>query len=158
MLLPGVRSYEEDKEALDELRQNARATFEFGKRWNDQVLARLADPDYQDKIEDICNLMNQSREADPEDIAESHRLLGQWFADYIRDAGYNAQINPTVLKQMILVAFPTINPDGKLTPDNVEQVYLITRRVLNTYLDVKKSDKYSLRNLLGNGGAPVYFS
>ena len=156
VLTPAVSSYEEDKEQLDILRGQARATFEYRKKFGDKILLQLKNPSV-DKQE-VCNLLNAGFDTDTAEAKLSHEKLGEWFAAYLQDNGFRAQSNPALVKQMITLAFPPITTDPKLTPDNVEEAFLNLRRLNNMYMDIKKEEQHGLSNLLGRGGYSVTFS
>mmetsp|Transcript_14891 Transcript_14891/g.41144 ORF Transcript_14891/g.41144 Transcript_14891/m.41144 type:complete len:706 (-) Transcript_14891:285-2402(-) len=158
-LMPGIRSYEEDKEDLASLRSHAKGTFQFRKEFQDGILNRLKDPETEEKLPEICKAINHAFfHADPEDIERADENIGKWFAAYLRHNGFNAQTQPTVVKQMIMLAFPPILEDEELTPENIQAAFLKARRVTGNYMDIERKRENSYTDLMGNGTAPTWFS
>lgn len=84
--------------------------------------------------------------------------MGQWFADYMMDAGYVIEDSPIMHKQMIMKAFPRINPSGQeITTDNAEQVILNYSRLLNNYWNEKEHPAFK-KALVGRFGSGSFTS
>jgi len=160
-LAPQVTSYDDDKEDLKELRAHAHETFLFRKQRNAQFLSELANPENTERLPELVLQFQSILEMDEEIIHESHEKLGNWFGDYLKASGYAAHVQPVVIKQMIMSAFPTVLEEGKeITPENFQQILLHAQRVYNQYLDIPEENPYSLNGILATRGTtPVgYFS
>lgn len=145
LLLQHASTYEQDKALLDKLRFHAQSTFEAEIRFTDDWLVRIAE---HDNLPELYKSINMSISANDEEVAEVHRELGQWFADYIHDSGYYAHYSPILVKQMILSAFPVIMHDKEFTPENAEQALLNMRYVYNRYIGLREEPKYTLPEVL----------
>ena len=150
-----VKTFEEDKASLALLDLDARTAFQWWQEDNDRLLREVTDPSRRDKLPEICAKLNTALHSDPSLKAEVHQELGRWFADYLNDSGYEAQVAPILIKQMILSAFPPINKDKEYTPENAEKVLLNARNVLSQYITLGDDRKYTLEALLGGGGARI---
>lgn len=83
VICPGT--YESDKTRLNQLRAQAKDDYAFSI---DQMDRLIADLNNTDDIQGIINTVNNSlATADPELVKKSNAELGQWFADYLSDAG-----------------------------------------------------------------------
>lgn len=66
--------------------------------------------------------------------------MGEWFSDYMKDSLFFLDGRRiTLLKQMIMQAFPPINKDGAITEDNIQPVVLEYMRLINDYFEMRKS-------------------
>ena len=157
VLVPKVKTYEEDKEALDDLRKHAHEGFLARREINDELLNKLHSPEMQSQLPELCGKFNLSLQGDAQAVDETYQALGQWFADYLRDNGYHAQTRPLVVKQLILSAFPTITEGDELTPENLEEALINERGLANHYLDLGATSKMGLVRLLGEHGNQIGF-
>ena len=130
-LTPPVRSYEDDKDRLNEMRKNAREDFAY-QHFQHYFYLRFQDTaEHRQEIVDHLN-----RSASPQqDLDKTAEDLGKWFADYGKDNGYfmdGSQMAP-LMKQMIMYAFPPINRDGKITAENLTPTTLRVATIANDY-------------------------
>ena len=88
---------------------------------------------------------NISREKDEAGI-EAKRDLGQWIGDYLDANGYGPHINSTLVKQMILSAFPSISTDEEYTPENIEGALVRSRQVMNEYAGMGETKVWTLQD------------
>ena len=157
-IVPRVRPYAEDKDKLAELRENAIDNFRFRHAIQDQALAELSNANSDITAHELCDLMNTAVSGDPEAVKETTTDVGQWVADYMTANGYHPHLNSLLIKQMVMVAFPTINQDGEYTPKNLETSLLRARQILGNYRDHEEK-KYSLfQGVLGKGFRPQFYT
>lgn len=158
-ILPRVRSYTEDKNNLDDLRANALDNFKFRHALQDHALAELAASDSPFTTAELCDLLNTAVSADREAIRATNGDLGRWISDYMDANGYLPHLNSLLIKQMVMTAFPSINTDGKCTPENLETTLIKARKILGKYRDHEEGHKHSLfRGVLGKGQRPQFFA
>eukprot|EP00536_Pseudo-nitzschia_multiseries_P004817 jgi/Psemu1/189075/e_gw1.84.76.1 len=161
-ILPRVKPYAEDKDKLDELRANALDNYRFRHALQDQALAELTAPDGRFHAEELCDLLNTAlADGDSEAINKSTADVGNWIGDYLQANGYFPHMNSLIIKQMVMSTFPSINTEGKATPENIEETLIKSRYVLGKYRDFeeKKNAKYGLfRGILGKGHRPQFFT
>ena len=77
-------SYEADKSRLEQLREQAKDDFVFEMNLMDEYIKTLNETE---DVEGLIESVNKSYEVDPELVKKSNAELGQWFADYLQDAG-----------------------------------------------------------------------
>jgi len=135
-------SYADEKANLCDMKRHAKADFEF---YGKQMLSHLegdclAD---EDKRERLVRMIKKSR-APSSKQEELKRELGEWFADYMVDAGYQIDESPFIFKQLILSAFPRVIPPGdtEFTKENIEQATLNFARLYNHYLEEEENAAY----------------
>ncbi|VEU34721.1 unnamed protein product [Pseudo-nitzschia multistriata] len=161
-ILPKIKSYAEDKDKLGELRANALDNYRFRHALQDQTLAELTAPNGRFNAEELCDLLNTAiSNVDEEAVNQSTADVGQWIGDYMAANGYYPHQNSLIIKQMIMSTFPSINTDGKATPENIEQTLIRSRYLIGKYADLeeKKHGKYSLLGgILGKGHRPQFFT
>merc|ERR1719469_644790 len=135
----------------------AAPSFVFFKDYIDEHIDAFnkKDDDWTSRLEQF----NKSRLCDTEDSEAVYKEIGQWFADYIKDAGYNVHNNPLLTKQFILSAFPPLTFDKEITSDNFEEYALHQRRVIDQYIMKTKDDKskYSWESIVGKGFCPTLY-
>lgn len=123
-------TYEQDKPMLSEFRKRARHDFEVVNQRLEKFLTLVHDPE-------VCSALIKQFEASTvpeEEMTHLKEDLGKWFADYMEDSGYFMDEVPILYKQMIMDAFPPVNPGGKVTEENAEQVIINYIRVIKKYL------------------------
>jgi len=129
-LLPPVRSYADDKPNLCTLYKHAAEDFEY-QHFRQYYYLSLQDTPQGKR--DIVEHLRQS--CPPIDVQQARaKDLGEWFADHMHENGYfldGGQI--TLLKQMIMHAFPRVNVDGELTEENLTETTTRFAKVLNEY-------------------------
>jgi len=161
-ILPRVKPFAEDKDKLDELRANALDNYRFRHALQDQTLAELTAPNGRFSAEELCDLLNTAIvDGDPEAVAKSTADVGQWIGDYMQANGYFPHMNSLLIKQMVMSTFPSINTEGKVTPENIEETLIQSRYILGKYRDheEKKYGKYNLfQGVLGKGQRPQFFT
>ena len=79
---PGT--YEGDKHRLDQLRKQAKDDYVFEIKLMDDYIKRLNDAE---DVQGLIDSVNKAYDADPELVKQANTDLGQWFADYLQDAG-----------------------------------------------------------------------
>ena len=158
-IVPSVKTYSDDKESLDELRENARENFKFRTELMDRVLCELSDPNSEVNNEELCKFLNNAARGDPDVIDEHTRDVGQWISDYLRDSGYQPHVNSVLLKQMVMSAFPTVNTAGEMyTPETIEDSLIRSRHVMGKYLEHEESKVWKIRSILGKGNRPQFYA
>lgn len=165
-LVPKIKPYSEEKDSLCELAKEAGATFRFRRDMRDRVLSEVAkapgDGEKQEKLEEFCSLVNLARGklAEKEEVEEAQRDMGQWIGEYLADNGYNPHVNPMLVKQMVLTAFPTITKEKEVTPSNIEDILLRDGRVMSSYIGVQDSQKsrYSLTGILSTQAGQNFYA
>jgi hypothetical protein len=150
LLVVHPKPYSEDREHLAELKHRAVDDFRSRQEHLEELLSKFSDPSFKANLPEMCNKVNSSLTANPETIDEVHRELGQWFGDYLLNNGYQAHFTSTLIKEMILAAFPPITA-GDIRPDNVEETLLKLRFIYNEYLRLKGDRTYTRQSVLGNG-------
>lgn len=134
--------YEDERANLCNLRRHAKADFEF---YGKQMLSHLEGDCLtdDDKRERLVGMIRKSR-APSAKQEELKRELGEWFAAYMVDAGYQIDESPFVFKQLILTAFPRVIPlgDTEFTEDNIEFATLNFARLYNHYLEEQENSDY----------------
>lgn len=161
IIVPKVKSYEEDKDSLPELMSHATEMFQFKMEMNDRILSELADPRSERDATEFCGFLNTGLYGNEEVVQEHTDDLGRWIGAYLKDKGYNPHTQSLVIKQMVLSAFPPVREEQEYTPENLEETLVKTRRVMNYYLEAQDKPKrnYTWSSVLGNGGgAPVFYS
>ena len=128
------RSFEEDKPHLPEMRQHAEADFQY---WSELMNSHLGSSclESAEKRERLAQRGHESG-TPVEERRKRAKDLGQWFADYVYDAGYQIDESPIIFKQMIMTAFPRImksEDQNELTAENIESVTLNFAKVYNHY-------------------------
>jgi hypothetical protein len=127
-----VRKYADDKECLKFYKARALEDFRFTQKLQAKYLSMLDTPEHRSEVVEKLNKVVPPK-AEQEKLAAE---MGNWFADYMKDAGYfldGGRI--TVMKQMIMEAFPPINKDGELTEDNIETTVLKYMKLTNDYFE-----------------------
>lgn len=161
-LVPKVSTYKQDKGDLSVLRRHAESAFRYRVDLFNRILSELDDPKREKGVDELCEMINGAllgRDVEDEALIQSTNAdVGQWVADYLADNGYNPHTNSTVIKQMVLTAFPTVTQEGEYRPETLKDVLLRSAQVMNEYLDVQERHKYSWSKLLGNGGKPTFYS
>ncbi|KAL3925136.1 MAG: hypothetical protein SGILL_000608 [Bacillariaceae sp.] len=159
MIIPRVSTYEEDRNNLSALLDLAGETFQNRKDLNQRVLLAMDDPENAQHLDEYVAMLNAAHyNGDPESIKTAKDDMGQWVADYLAANGYNPHINSVLIKQMVLTVFPSISGERDYTTENVKGRLLMADQVLDEYLTIEEKRKYSWSKLLGNGGAPIFYS
>eukprot|EP00934_Nitzschia_sp_Nitz4_P000349 Nitzschia sp. Nitz4//scaffold439_size10204//1263//3507//NITZ4_009078-RA/size10204-processed-gene-0.0-mRNA-1//-1//CDS//3329551863//349//frame0 len=114
LIIPRVKPYSEEKEALLALCHEGRALFESRTRVIDRVLMALNDPSHEPSPEEICDVLNKTAVHDPRIINDASTDLGQWIGEYLDDSGYAPHLHSTTIKQMILAALPPLSFEKEL--------------------------------------------
>jgi len=152
------RTYEEDKaDGLNKIIESATPSILFMKDYTDAMIDA-----YNKKDDDFVNILeqfNKSKKCDTDDSEAVYKEIGRWFADYIKDAGYNVHNYPLLTKQFILTAFPPLTFDKEITAENVEAYALHQRRLIDQYLKITddKENKYAWENIFGTGHRPTIY-
>ena len=118
----------------------------------DQHLSAIAQGKNEIPLDQACEQANKSLAVGDEEATQINAELGKWFSDYLSANGYQTHTNPSMIKHMIMTAFPTIMEDEKLTPENLEDVLLNARRVYAQHAALEKdSARYTFATILGTG-------
>jgi len=155
------KPYSEDKDNLGELKRRADPELRYWKYVTDEYLTLLNEKD--ESLPSIIEQLNVSRktEDDDEDAAAVHREIGEWFVDYLKDAGYQVHQRPLLIKQLILLAFPVLCEEKEITFLNFETHILRIRRLLDQYVKISGKTKiekeYTLEAMTGNGMIPFIY-
>lgn len=163
-LVPRVRPYQEEKEdkLLDELHKHAGESFEQRRNAGDLVLKALSDPNNEKSAEEFCEMLNASVYKDERTMNIATSELGTWVGEYLADTGYNPHTQSTIIKQMVMTAFPPINFDGSYTPENLETSLLRARQVLEDLMKEHESQEskttWTFSNAFGNGTHAAFYS
>lgn len=139
-----VRPYEQDKENLCALKRHAKEDF----RYYTNVMAgflNMFERQSKDQRQVCADAVNVAH-LDNNVIQDQAKLLGQWFADYIVDAGYRMDESPLMFKHMIMSAFPRVRPEGasteKVEAEYVEEFALNITKVFNHYSTGEEAPSY----------------
>ena len=146
-VVPRVKSYEEEKDHLQDLRQGAGDTFKFKLDLYDRVLAGLERPNEEEdpenlvmNKEDLIGVLNTMKGDNHALMEEASSDLGQWFGQYLADNGYTPHTTSVLLKQLFMSSFPPLGRDEEFTEDNVEEYLLKTRKVLSRHVEQEKKN------------------
>ena len=133
-----VTPYEQDKPNICAMRKNARKDFSFFK---DRFAEHVADMDSEETKERVAEEIRRSQ-LTPEQRKHQAHALGEWFADYLVDAGYQVDDSPWMFKQMMMAAFPRVARcgDTEITAENVEEISLNHMRLFNRFFEEEKED------------------
>lgn len=153
ILIPKVKSYEEDEQSLEVLAKHAKEFIKFRRDMYAKILREIAKDKDGCRREDLCELLNfaYGRVEGTEGKEEARNDLGRWVGEYFEGSGYDPHINSLLLKQMVLSAFPTISADNaNYTPDNLEDRALKWEYVMNKHLAMSNADqrRYSMMNVM----------
>merc|ERR1711862_495035 len=153
-----ARSYSEDKaEGLDKITKLSAPSFVYFKKYIDENIDAFnkKDDNFQRKLAQF----NESRACNNEDSEAVYKEIGEWFAEYLKDAGYNVHNYPVLVKQFILSAFPPLSFEKELTEHNFEEYALHQRRLIDQYMKFKTIDKtkYSWESIIGKGFNPTIY-
>lgn len=161
-LIPKVKPYSDEKDALHEIARNAAATFKFRKDMRDRVLKKIAADPGGEEFEQLCELINVSlgKLADTEGKQEAQDDLGKWVGEYLDDNGYSPHVNPVLIKQMVMTAFPSITRDKEFTPENIEEALVRQSSIMGHYMVVadKQRTRYSLRGILSTQPSQIAYT
>jgi len=157
-IVPKVRPYEEDKDALGELMAHAEENFLTRTENQNLVLAKLANPDEETDLQEFCDMLNEAMKGEPEEINEANSDLGQWVGEYLADNGYNPHLNSLIIKQMVLSAFPSITREKEFTPETIRANLLRSNQVMNEYLALEERKKYTRTKMLSSGAIGRFYS
>ena len=83
-LIASPGNYKSDKLRLADLRAQAKDDYIFTMQQTDGYIAAT---NKSDDLQGLLNSVNKAYEGDPELIKKANAELGQWFADYLQDAG-----------------------------------------------------------------------
>lgn len=141
-LVMPYRPYADDKAtgSLCHMKMHSEENFKF---WSDTMLRIVGTEDITDEQmrQQLVEAVHKSRPP----VDERKKLaadLGQWFADYMYDAGYQMDLNPVMFKQFIMSAFPRImisSDQNELTMENIEAVTLRFAKVYNHFHGEEKN-------------------
>mmetsp|Transcript_5869 Transcript_5869/g.16515 ORF Transcript_5869/g.16515 Transcript_5869/m.16515 type:complete len:589 (+) Transcript_5869:195-1961(+) len=144
------RKYQDEKDDLLNLRRRAKDDFLYHRNKTKEYLAKI---NTTEDLAALCEQANQSMAgANEDEVKDIGRELGEWFAEYIADSGYSPQTDSVLIKQAILSAFPVVNKEKELKPDNVERVLLDTERTYSRLLELEGYDEkgQTIRSILSN--------
>lgn len=131
-LVPAVGSYQQDKlVGLELISKKARDDLSFQRDLSRELLTRSKK---DTTLPEFLQLYNKSI---ARKISAEH-AIGQWFAEYLADNGYFMIGSPSLIKIMIMGAFPLLTPDKQLTEENFEAAMLSLRSLYNKYLKLEK--------------------
>ena len=130
-LVSPCSEYKEDKDRLDELKENAVADFAFFRARTSQFLADLDKPGMTESLVEKFNQAIPSEQVQEKNAAD----MGRWFAEYMKDNGYFLDGgDPITLKEMLMRAFPPVNTDGELTEENAKKTMIAFIATFNRFL------------------------
>lgn len=139
-----IRPYDQDKEQLCEIKRHAKEDFRFYK----DIMAgflKSVDTSTTEKREAMVKAVNASH-LDREQIEDQAKQLGQWFSEYVLDAGYRLDESPLIFKQMIMSAFPRVRPAGAsidmIDGEHMEEFALNITKVFTFYLEKEEAPAY----------------
>ncbi len=160
-LIPRVRPYSEEKDHLDSLADQVCAVAKFREEMFDRILHGIAsnksNPDnFEYNVEEVCKIMNSVRGNDEELMAQSSSDLGAWMGEYLADNGYDPHTASVLLKQMFMIAFPSISREQEFTPENIESRLVKAKRVMAKYVRESAEKPFTVTSVLGNGPAIFY--
>jgi len=152
-IIPKIKSYEDDKEFLTLLSNQARQNFEYRVKMLDGVLAAIgSESEEKNETKKFCRALNKGNKAPEEQLKAATNDIGKWIGDYLMDVGYNPHVLSFELKQMVMSSFPPITMEKEFTPENLETVLVQQRQVFNDYLEMSdKKDKFNIYRTLGTG-------
>eukprot|EP00970_Alexandrium_tamarense_P020277 scaffold15044_cov193-Alexandrium_tamarense.AAC.2 len=161
-LVPRVKTYDEDKMHLEELKKEASATFKFRMELYDRVLAGLEsareDPDNCEFTKsELVSMLNATKNMDKEIVHQAQRDLGLRMGQYLEQNGYNPHLMSVMMKQMFIASFPPLSSDPEFTEENVEEYLLKGRRVMSRYVDQEVDVRSSVTKMLGTF-PPIFYS
>ncbi|KAL3909912.1 MAG: hypothetical protein SGILL_007899 [Bacillariaceae sp.] len=135
-ITPAVKKYSEDKQCLAFYKKQALEDFRFTRWQQSEYLSYLDTPEHRREVAEKLSKVAPSKNDQEKTAAD----LGAWFGDYMFDSGYfldGGRI--TLMKQMIVEAFPPINKDGELNEENMEMTTLRYMRLINDYFERTQS-------------------
>ena len=135
-IVPVVKPYSDDKECLTFYKKQALEDFRFAMALQARYLANLDTPEHRQEVADRLTKVTPSKE----DQAKNAADMGAWFGEYMLDNGYfldGGRI--TLMKQMIMEAFPPINKDGEFNEQNMEAMVLKYMKLMNDYFERTKA-------------------
>jgi hypothetical protein len=138
-IVPVVTTYDDDKKCMQFYKKHALEDFRFAHGLQARYLSNLDTPEHRREVVDKLVKVTPSK-TDQEKTAAD---MGAWFAGYTTASGYfldGGRI--TLMKQMIMEAFPPINKDGELTEENIETTVLKYMKVMNDYFERTKSGPF----------------
>lgn len=152
------RKYEDEKEELSTLRRRAKGDYLYHRNKTKEYLQFI---NTHEDLNSVCDQVNQSMSAaDEEEVKQIGKEMGEWFANYLADSGYAPHTDSVMIKQAILSAFPVINKEKKLTPENVEEVLLNTERSYNRLIEMEGYDEskgiQSVMGVLSRASGAIY--
>mmetsp|Transcript_33746 Transcript_33746/g.81590 ORF Transcript_33746/g.81590 Transcript_33746/m.81590 type:complete len:699 (-) Transcript_33746:117-2213(-) len=140
-VVPKVKSYEEEKDHLEDISKGAAETFKFRMGLYDRVLTGLTTADKSDpenltfSKDELVEILNSMKGGDQNVIDRASGDLGQWMGQYLSDNGYNPHITSVLMKQMFMTSFPPLTRDSTISEENVEDFLLKSRTVLSRYAE-----------------------
>mmetsp|Transcript_28698 Transcript_28698/g.60344 ORF Transcript_28698/g.60344 Transcript_28698/m.60344 type:complete len:716 (+) Transcript_28698:93-2240(+) len=160
-LIPRVRPYSEEKDHLESLAEQVCAAAKFREDMYDRILNGIAsnksDPNNFDfSVEEVCEIMNSVRGNEEELMAQSFADLGAWMGEYLADNGYDPHTSSVLLKQMFMIAFPSISRELEFTPNNIEERLVKAKRVMAKYVRETGEEPFTVTSVLGSGPAIFY--
>mmetsp|Transcript_16386 Transcript_16386/g.35420 ORF Transcript_16386/g.35420 Transcript_16386/m.35420 type:complete len:471 (-) Transcript_16386:150-1562(-) len=139
-IVPRVKSYDEEKDHLEDIAKTAVESFKFRMEIYDRVLAGLskAEDDPENLVfnkEELVGILNVMKGDDQTVIDQASGDLGQWMGQYLGDNGYNPHTTSILMKQMFMSSFPPLTKDKDFNEENVEDWLLRSRKVLNRHVE-----------------------
>ncbi|KAL3908637.1 MAG: hypothetical protein SGARI_002970 [Bacillariaceae sp.] len=135
-VVPAVKPYSEDKECLPFYKKQALEDFRFAMKLQARYLANLDTPEHRREVAERLTKVTPSKD----DQAKNAADMGAWFGEYMLDNGYfqdGGRI--TLMKQMIMEAFPPMNKTGDFTEENMEIMVLRYMKLMNEYFERTKA-------------------
>ena len=153
-VVPRVKPYQDEKEHLDEIKTSAGDMIKFRRNLYDRTLAGLASDEHDPERfifnrDDLVHMLNTLKGDNQELNAKASGDLGQWMGEYMADNGYSPHTTSIMMKQMFMLAFPPLQKDDDVTEDNVEELLLNTKKLLDRYseMDNKNSTTRTLAHM-----------
>jgi MFS family permease len=165
LLIPRVKTYEEDKGNMADLQRYAKEAYKFRIEFADRMLQELYSSNSIGEVtaEQFCQHLNATVYKDKEAAEEATHDLGCWVGDYWMDTGYTPHTQSVILKQMIMAAFPPIRTNAaeqEYTPEILEDSMLRHRNVMTKYLGAaeKVDSKFRWSTIMGTNGNQISYS
>ena len=145
ILHPDIPTYADDEHRLEELRSYALKDFKSVTISIAENLNELGDS--CEKRVEMCEMYLKTREENVEHNEKKKTQMGEWFTDYLDANGYWMGDHPTLLKQMIMSAFPPLIKGGIPTPQNIEETMVKCAHVFTNHIGNEENEDSIFKRL-----------
>jgi hypothetical protein len=150
-ILVHAGTFENDEPHLKCLRSQAKEDMTFLRGRARTTLAKLNNPEQANEVEERLQFFNDSySQVDQQEVELVSKELAEWFTKYLKYNGYKGLVSPTVIKMMLLKAFPVLTHDEDLTTENMEETLINADRIYSQFLRLEdeKARGYTSSNIL----------